>query len=95
MAIQDGTMTLEKEKDQSLLKQNAQENLSEMQGLPNIAPPITYELLEETETAEAAVFQDFTENLELWKTLTNREALQRIAAIHRRVEEELRAQDQA
>ena len=93
MAIQNGTMTLEKEKDQSLLKQNVGENLSEMQELPSIAPPITYELLEETETAEAEVYQDMMDNPELWKSMTSGEVLQRIAEIHKRVEAELRAQD--
>ena len=93
MAIQNDAVTLEKAKDQSLLNQNTRENLLEVQGLPSIAPPITYELLEETETAEAEVYQDMMDNPEIWEKLTNREVLQRIAAIHRRVEEELRAQE--
>ena len=75
MAIQNGAVTLEKAKDQSLLNQNAQEDLSEMQELPSIAPPITYEMLEESETKEAAVFRNMRENMELWATLTDREAL--------------------
>ena len=94
MAIQNDAVTLEKTKDQSLLNQNAQEDLLEMQGLPSIAPPITYEMLEESETKEAAVSQDMIENLELWKSMTDEEMSQRIAEIYRRVEEELRAQDQ-
>lgn len=95
MVTQDGTTTLKKEKDQSLLKQNVQENLSETQGLPNISPPITYEMMEETETQEAAVFRDFMENLELWKSLTNREAMQRIKKIHDEAAQELKEQNQA
>ena len=95
MAIQSKTMKLEKTKDQSLSKQTAQENLSEMQGLPSIAPPITYEMLEESETKEAAVSQDMIENMELWKAMTDKEMSQRIAEVYRRVEAELRAQEQA
>ena len=38
MAIQNDAMKLEKTKDQSLLNQNARENLLEIQGLPSIAP---------------------------------------------------------
>ena len=85
MDIQNGITMSNEEKDQSLLKQNAAENLSEMQGLPSISM-ITYEMLEEAETKEAAVYKNMRENPELWKNMTNRERLQRIEEIHRKVE---------
>lgn len=86
MDIQNGVAMSNEEKDQSLLKQNAAENLSEMQGLPSISM-ITYEMLEESETKEAAVYKDMRENPELWKNLTIQESFQRIEKIHRQVEE--------
>ena len=86
MDIQNDATMSNEEKDQSLLQKNAEENLSEMQGLPSISM-ITYEMLEESETKEAAVFKDVRENLELWKNMTNKERFQRIDEIHRQVEE--------
>lgn len=77
------------ENDQSLLKQSVTENLSEIQGFPTIFP-ITYEMIEESETKEAAVFQDMADNLELWRTLNNREAMERITMIHSQVEKAMK-----
>lgn len=85
MDIQNGIMMSKEENDQSLLKQRVKENLSETQGLPTIFP-ITYEMMEESEAKEAAVFQDMADNLKLWRTLSNREAMERIAMIHSQVE---------
>ena len=94
MGIQNGTMMSKEENGQSLLKQSVPETLSGMQELPEMSV-VTYEMMEASETKEAAVFRDMGENLDLWKTLTNKEALKRIRMIHHQVEEEMEAQNKA
>ncbi len=76
MDIQNGIMMSKEENDQS-------------QGFPTIIP-VTYEMMEESETKEAAVFQDMADNLELWRTLNNREAMERITMIHSQVEKAMK-----
>ena len=51
------------------------------QELPKISP-LTYEIMEEADDAEAAVLQDMMDNPQAWETLTNKESLKRMAMIY-------------